>query len=369
MALKYLIEKEFKQFLRNKFMPMLTVVFPLLIILVMPWATQLDIKSIKISIVDNDHSSISKQFVQDVANSTYFDLVSLSGNYTEEIEQLEYGNVDIILEIPSGFENDLVNFATAPIQLSVNAVNSIKGVMGQSYINMLSMTFYAKLMDGKADSQPIPNTEVTIKNMYNPTLNYRHTMVPGLMIIVMLILCGFFPAMNIVVEKENGTIEQLNVTPISKLTFILAKLIPFWIIGLVALSITFFFAWLVYGLVPSGNYATLYLFSLLFILIMTGIGLMVSNHSATMQQALFVMFFIIIICVMMSGLLTPERSMPDWARIISAFTPTKYMVNVFRSVYLKGSSIFDLRIDLIILSSMALFFNAWAIVSYRKLKK
>lgn len=370
MVLKYLLEKEFKQFFRNKFMPVLTIVFPLIVMLVMPWAATLDIKNIEVTVIDHDHSPLSRQLIDKIDNSTYFNLTSMTKNYKDGIAQLEYGHAELIVEIPSGFEYDMVNSGTSPIQISVNAVNSIKGMMGQSYMIALASEFSNEKVDvtGNTHRHFSPKITVQTKNMYNPTLDYQKTMIPGLIMVITIVLCGFLPAVNIVIEKEKGTIEQLNVTPVSKFTFILAKLIPFWIIGFVSLSIGFLLAWLVYGLVPVGSLFTLYLFSGLFILTMTGLGLVISNHSSTMQQATFVMFFFVIICIMMCGLLTPVKSMPDWAQWVAAFTPTKYMVNVLRTVYLKGSGIADLWPDFIALTAMMLFFNIWAVLSYRKSK-
>lgn len=371
MALKYLIEKEFKQFFRNKFMPALAVIFPLMVILVMPWAATMDVKNIKVTIVDNDASTLSSRFISKIDRSSYFELSSSTRNYNEGISQLEYGHADLILEIPSGFEYDLINHGTTPIQISVNAVNSVKGMLGQSYINALAMEFSAEQQAGSNTdaSTATPKVNVATKNMYNPTLDYKYTMIPGLIMVIMVVLCGFLPAVNIVMEKEVGTIEQINVTPVSKFTFIFAKLIPFWIIGLVAQSLAFLFAYLIYGLAPAGSFGALYLCSVLFILIMSGFGLAISNYSTTMQQACFVMFFFVMIFIMMSGLLTPIDSMPDWAQYIAAVSPTTYMVNVLRCIYLKGSTVADLRVDFIILAVMVVIFNVWAVLSYKKSTK
>ena len=169
--------------------------------------------------------------------------------------------------------------------------------------------------------------QMTSISKFNPTMDYKYTMIPALIMISLLVLCGYLSALNIVVEKEQGTIEQLNVTPISRTSFVFAKLIPFWIIGFVSLTLGFFFAWLVYGLSPAGSLGWLYFFSALFIFAMTGFGLVISNKSSTMQQAVFVMFFFAMIFIMLSGLLTPVDSMPAWAQVISALCPTTYIVD------------------------------------------
>ena len=370
MTLRFLLEKEFKQFFRNGFMPRMVVFFPLVVMLVMPWAATLDIKNIKVSVVDNDSSPMSALLIEKIGNSTYFDITSAAPDHTAAMEAVEYGDADLVVEIPAGFEADLVNLGTAPMHVSVNAVNSIKGMLGQSYISSLASVFSQELAAMRTDTlaMPVPRVEATVKNMYNPTLNYKHTMIPGLVMIIMVVLCSFLPAVNIVMEKETGTIEQINVTPVGKATFILAKLMPFWIIGFIALSIAFLLSWLVYGLVPAGSFGTLYLFCGLFIFTVTGAGLVVSNHSSTMQQATFLMFFFVIICIIMSGLLTPVGSMPGWAKAISGATPTKYIVDALRSIYLKGSGIADLWVEALALAGMMLAFNTWAVLSYKKSK-
>ena len=138
---------------------------------------------------------------------------------------------------------------------------------------------------------------ISVQNRFNPHLNYKFFMVPALMVMLLTMLCGFLPALNIVSEKEIGTIEQINVTPVSKFTFILAKLIPYWIIGFIVLNICFLLAKVLYGISPVGSLLTLYLFSLIFIVLISGFGLIISNYSGTMQQAMFVMFFFMIILI------------------------------------------------------------------------
>lgn len=367
MVIRYLLEKEFKQFFRNKFMPKLVVLFPLMIMGIMPWATTLDIKNIDTVIVDRDASSVSRKLAEAVNASSYFRLRDVVSSYDEAMTLLEFGDADLIIEVPPRFGNDLTNAGTASILVAINTVNSTKGVLGQAYIQSLLRDFsIAHGGSSATDSAIKPNIEVLVKNMYNPLLNYKHTMIPGLLVVILVLLCGFLPAANIVQEKEFGTIEQINVTPVSKFAFIFAKLIPYWAVGLLSFSFGILLAWLIFGLTPVGSFLTIYFFACLFILTMTGMGLIVSNKSSTMQQAIFVMLFFVMIFIMMCGLLTPISSMPEWAKAIAALTPTKYLVNVMRCVYLKGSGVLDLTTDLIALSVMAVGLNIWAILSYRK---
>ena len=186
------------------------------------------------------------------------------------------------------------------------------------------------------------------------------------MVILLIVMCGFLPTLNIVSEKERGTIEQMNVTPVSKFMFIIAKLIPYWLMGMLILSICMVLAYGVYGLYPKGNIMIIYLFAFLFVLSISGLGLVVSNYSNTMQQAMFVMFFFIMIFQLMSGLLTPIRSMPEWAQWITIFNPPRYFVQMIRLIYLKGGSLSDLSTEFFALLGFVLFFGLWAVVSYRK---
>ena len=191
-------------------------------------------------------------------------------------------------------------------------------------------------------------------------------MVPGIMVFLLTIIGGFLSALNIVSEKEKGTIEQINVTPVPKTLFLLSKLIPFWVIGFILLTIGVIVAWIVYGLLPVGNIGIIYLFAAVYLIAFTGLGLAISSISSTQQQAMFTAFFFLIIFALLSGLFTPISSMPHWAQQITLFNPVRYFVEVMRMVYLKGSQFADLTGHFVVVCLFALFFNVLAVASYRK---
>lgn len=355
MKIKYLLEKEFKQFFRNAFIPKMVIIYPLLVMLVIPLITNLDIKNLDICIVDKDNSSSSRKLIQKIDASNYFVLDKVVHKNSEAIEEIENGNIDAILEIESDFEKHITNGTNANIQISANAVDGLKGGLGSSYLASIINEF-------SGDSL----ASVSIQHKYNPLLDYKRFMIPALIVILLILLCGLLPALNIVNEKEVGTIEQLNVSPISKLQLILAKLIPYWIMGLVILSICIIIVWLVYSFVPAGSLFIIYLVSILFILIMSGFGILISNISSSMQQALFVVFFFMMIFMLISGLFTPFNSMPQWARIFSSCLPPRYFIEIMRDVYLKGSGIIDLYPKFLILTGFVILINFWAILTYRK---
>lgn len=364
--IKYLIEKEFKQLFRNPMLPRLLLVFPCIIMLVLPWAASFEIKNINLGVVDNDHSSLSTRLVQKVGASAYFRLTHVSDSYEEAMQSIERGDVDAILEIPTHFEKELMRDGVAQVLISANTVNGTKGTLSSSYLGNMMTEYANEIRSERGNTSSVVSIDIDTQGRFNPYLDYKVFMVPGFMAQLLMMLCGFLPALNIVSEKEVGTIEQINVTPVSKFTFILAKLIPYWIIGLLILSFCILLARFVYGLTPAGSIGLLYLFALLFIIVISGMGLIVSNYSQTMQQAMFVMFFFVIIIMLMSGLFTPVNSMPQWAQHLTVINPLKYFIQVTRSVYLKGSGLSDLMTPLIALFSFAVILNGWAVVSYKK---
>lgn len=348
---------------RNALIPRLIVIMPVMMMLILPFAANLEVKDIHLAVVDNDRSPYSAELTRKLASSPYFKFVDYSSDYSSVYQGVELGTVDVVLDIPHGFQRQLINGPKPPqVLLAANAVNATKASMGSSYMMAIIEEFAAS----KLPTQQRQAILISSQNRYNPFLNYKFFMVPALMVMLMTIMCGFLPALNIVGEKEKGTIEQMNVTPVGKFTFILSKIIPYWIIGFIVLTICFGVAWLVYGLTVQGSLVTIYVSALIFILVISAMGLVVSNYSSTMQQAMFVIFFFLIIMLLLSGLFTPVASMPHWAQWVTVFNPLTYFIRIIRGVYLKGSSLPDVGDDLWILSAFVVVFSIWAIASYRK---
>ncbi|MCD7969717.1 MAG: ABC transporter permease [Alistipes sp.] len=368
--IRYLLEKEFKQFLRNSFLPRLAIFMPIMMLLIMPWAADLTTKEVKLVVVDRDHSSFSERLVRKATSSDYFIMYANASSYSDAMEYIEKGTADVILEIPDNFEKDLVKTGYAEVLISANSVNGTKGSLGSAYLSQITANFATELM-AETGRNTVVRTGTTVLDVvpnirYNPTMDYKKFMVPALMVMLLTMIGGFFPALNIVMEKEAGTIEQINVTPISKVTFILAKLIPYWLMGLVVLTISLIIAWLVYGIVPVGSFASIYLGFIIYIVALSGFGIVVSNYSSTMQQAMFIMFFFMMIFILMSGLFTPVSSMPYWAERFTLINPLRYFIEIMRSIFFKGSSISDLWADYLTLVGFAVASNTWAVLSYRK---
>lgn len=356
-VLPYLLEKEFKQFMRNAILPRIALMVPLMVMLVAPLVTTMDVKEVRVAVVDHDRTMASRRLTDRVAASPYFTLVARPTAYGGALRLVEDDRADIVLTIPAGYGRDLGAGHAAPrVQITANAVNAAKAQIGANYLSQLT-TAQAALPGGE---------RLAVQYRYNPTLDYRAYMIPALMTLLVLILCGVLPALNIVSEKEIGTIEQINVTPISRLTFTMGKLIPFWVIGLVAVGLGVAVGGLVYGVWPAGSLWLILLASLLFTSVASGFGLVVSNYSTTLRQALFVIYFFVMIFILMGGLFTPIASMPRWAQTVTYGLPTRYYGEAMRALYLKGSSFADLLPQFGALALMAVGLGAWAVVSYRK---
>lgn len=367
--LSYLLEKEFKQFFRNRFLPKISVILPLVAMLIFPLIANFEIKNINLCVVDHDKSLHAQQLIQKIQSSGYFRITEVSDSYAQALKSVEENRSDMLIEIPVHFEKDLVKHKSARVLVAVNAVNGVKGGLGSSYLLSIINEFNAHIVVNQQTASTLQNRarfEVIPRFWYNPTLVYYKFMIPALMVMVLAIVSGFLPALNIVGEKESGTIEQMNVTPVKRVHFILSKLIPYWAIGFVVLTICFLVAWLAYGFLPAGSWLTIYLFTSVFILAFSGFGLIISNYAKTMQQAILMILFFVLVLVFLSGLYTPVNNMPGWAQIISHLSPLRYFIQVVRLVYLKGNQFSDMIPHFMALCGFAVLLNGWAVISYRK---
>jgi ABC-2 type transport system permease protein len=197
-------------------------------------------------------------------------------------------------------------------------------------------------------------------------MSYKYFMVPAVLATLLTLLGTFLTALNIVREKEIGTIEQINVTPIKKHHFILGKLIPFWVLGLVVLTIGFLIMRFGYQIHPVGNMLIVYLFASLYLLSILGLGLLISTYADTQQQAMLISFFILMIFIMLGGLFTPIDSMPNWVQKLTWLNPVAYFIDVVRMVVLKGSGLADIKNHIFIIIGFAVFLNSWAVWNYKK---
>ena len=343
--LRYLIHKEFLQIRRNGFLPRLIIMFPIMIMCIMPWVMNQEVKNVRVDVVDIDHTTRSQQLVHQIEASNYFIFNGQKATYQEALKDIETSKADIILEIRNG-----------QYLIAANAVNGTKGSIGSAYLS--------QIVSGTDSRLPTPASSVL--TLYNKGLNYKVFMIPALFAILLMLMTGFLPALNIVGEKEKGTIEQINVTPVSKWSFILAKLIPYWLIALFLITICLLLSWLIYGITCQGSLLYVYLLAMLLALFFSSLGLIISNYSDTMQQAIFVMWFFVVCMLLLSGLFTPTRSMPRLAYLTTYINPMHYFIDAIRTVFVRGGTFLSIFHQILALCCISSVMAVWAVVSYRK---
>ena len=366
----FIIQKEFKQIFRDKSMLQLIFILPILQLLILSNAATFDVKNIAITFVDNDKSRDSRDLINAFKASTYFKVTDSDFSEKEAVEEMQKGKTDIIVNIPVHFNRDLQKDQEASISVNINAIDAATAGVENVYVTQIINTYNQNIqMQSKyfSENKEVSQNILVIPSFwYNKTLNYKTFMVPGILVLLVTMLTLFLSSMNIVREKELGTLEQINVTPIKQYQFIIGKLFPFWVLGLVILTVGLVIAKVVFSVPMLGNIFLVYGFTAVYLLLILGLGLYISNHTETQQQAMFIAWFFMVIFILMSGLFTPIESMPKWAQNLTLLNPIRYFVEFIRMVLLKGSGFSDVLNNLLIVSGFAVFVNGMAIWSYKK---
>lgn len=367
----FLLEKEFKQILRNRIILAMIIALPTIQLAILPYAATYEIRHINLAVVDSDHSTFSTELTEKLSASRYFNLVSAGTSYEKALELVEDGEAHLVLEIPPHFEKDLRTQGKTELMIAVDAVDGTMGSIGSSYLTQIIQEFSMHLLTDGEIAYPAeiglqPRIEVIPQYRYNTQLDYKTYMVPGILVMLLTLVGGILAALNIVSEKEQGTLEQINVSPAPKQLYLLAKVIPFWIIGLLTLGIGLLIARFMYGIAPAGSLLTLYVFAAVYVVAFTGFGLLISVSAKTQQQSMFIAFFFLLIFFLMGGLFTPISSMPYWAQVVTWFNPTAYLIDVVRLIVMKGSGFTDLLPQFFCICGFAVLFNVWAIFGYDK---
>ncbi len=371
-TLRFLLQKEFKQIVRNKAILRIIIIAPVLQLLVLAFAVDYEIKNIKLYFVDQDRSQFSSLLFSKFNGSEYFTIHEFSNNLNEAKEAIHRGQCDLVLNIEPHFERSLYRDGTAGIQLIANAIDGTKAGLSSSYASAIIRDFNKSLIEqygirGNLFMDPeFLQINSTYSNWYNPDLNYQAFMVPGILVLLVTMIGAFMSSMNIVREKELGTIEQINVTPIRKHHFIIGKTLPFWIIGLVEFGFGLILAKIVFDIPMVGNLFTLFTFAGLYLFVVLGLGLLISTITDTQQQAMFISWFFLVIFILLGGLFTAIENMPLWAQKITLLNPVRYFIEVNRMVLLKGAGLTDISKHFFIMAIFIVVINSLAIFRYRK---
>ncbi len=368
-TLLFLLRKELIQIFRNKLILRMIFAMPVVQLIILPFAVDYEMRNINLSVVDHDHSEYSRKLINKITSTGYFRLVNVSPDYDSALEIVDGDEADLIIAIPEGFEHDLIRDNRTKIMLSANAIAGQTAGLAVAYSNTIIKDFNNDIRlewIQQPRMNALPAVEITSSNWFNPGMNYRYFFVPGVLALLVTLVGFLLTSLNIVKEKEDGTIEQLNVTPIKKYQFILGKLIPFWLLGLVILTIGFIVSFVVYGILPEGSFLLIYFFAAVYLIALLGFGLFTSTFADTQQQAMFVAYFVMMIFILLSGLFAPIENMPMWAQYLTYINPVSYFIEVMRMIILKGSGFMDLIKHFGIIVLFAIGFNALAIWNYKK---
>ena len=363
-TLRFLLRKEFLQIFRDRLMVRQMILMPVIQLLILSSAATFEIKRANVYVVDRDHSATSRGLTDRLQASRRFIVVAASPSMKLANEAMLARRVGMILSIPADFERDLVRAHAATVQLVFNAEDGAAAGVTQSYAAQI-IAAYAQELGARMPRQARgPALEIRSRGWYNPELDYRDYMVPGILVQLVTVVGTLLTAMNIVREKELGTLDQLSVTPLAQGTFIAAKLIPLWLIALVELTLGLLVARFVFHVPMLGSLPLVFGAAAVYLVAALGIGLFVSTLVSTQQQAMFVTFFIIMVYLLMSGLFTPIRSMPEWAQMMSEVNPVKHFIGIMRAVLLKGATLADVVRPLVILGGFGVVVLSLAVRQY-----
>jgi len=367
--IKYILQKEFIQVFRNKTMLPLILGVPIIQLVILVHAATLEMKSIDMFVVDKDLSSLSHKLINKFEGSPFYNISGISFSMDEANEIIEKNGADCILHIPYGFERNLMRENQSEIQFLIDGINGTAASLINAYSSSVISDFNRNII---VDITQMPNLKdmnpvnVETSYWYNPELNYKIYMLPGILVILVTIVSMFLAAMNIVREKEMGTIEQLNVTPIRKVEFIVGKLVPFMIIALFELAFGLTIGRLFFHIPMVGNLGLLFGFTVIYLLVVLGLGLFISTISSTQQQVMFIAFFFMLVFILMSGIFTPTESMPVWAQRVNIINPFYYFMRVIRMILLKGSGFWDISYEFFSLLVYAIIMLSLSVWRYRK---
>jgi len=361
-----LIKKEFLQIFRNPILWRLIIFIPFVMLMVFPFAADLDIKNLNIVVLDGDRSSFSNQLISKLNGSGFFTLKEGISNRKEADKNLRHDNIDIIIEIPQHCERDIQNGLTPTISVTANAINGMKAGVGVSYITNVLADYMSDIRI--VQNMPERPSFITLAPTYwfNKQMNFRNIFVPGILTILITMIGCLLSTLNIVREKEMGTIEQLNITPMLKHHFIIGKMIPFWIIGMAEFCIGLMIMRFGFGIHILGSIPLLLSLTGIYLLGMLGLGFLISIFSRTQAQSMMVLVFIFITCILLSGLFTSIDSMPEWAKTINTINPVAYFMAIIKLIILKGGTLYNIRTELFNLALFALIINTMVLKFYRR---
>jgi ABC-2 type transport system permease protein len=370
--LKQMLIKEFIQVFRDKRTRFVLIVPPIIQMLIFGYAATFEVYHVPTAILDEDHSQESRDLISRFTSSPYFDVQRQLTDSRQIRELIDRGTVTVALQINPGFAEELRKGDTAPLQVIVDATNSNTALIASGYINQIALGYAKEYQQDRMSRifpqfvDRVPSVQLEARPWYNADLRSRWFFVPGIVGSLTLVLVVTLTAFAVVREREIGTLEQIMVTPIRPIEFILGKTLPFFLIGLLDVSLIATVGTLWFQVPFRGNLIVLFSGAILFLLCMLGVGLLISTVSATQQQAMVTSFFFIMPAITFSGFGFPINTMPQWLQYLTYLSPLRYFLVVLRGTYLKGVGVSILWPQMAAMLGLGLILLTAAILRFHK---
>lgn len=366
-------KKEFIQLRRDRKYARMILFAPILQMLVFGYVATLDVKEIPLMVFDQCHSAESREIVDKLTNNGYFVQKGYISEYRKIDDLLDRDKADTILVIPPDFAKNLKRGKTAHLQLLVNGVNSNNASIAANYATTIILSYSEKILIDKIQKLGSASFSQLVTSRdrvwFNPELKSVNYMVPGIIALILMVELVPIASMSIVREKEMGTIEQLNITPLTPLELIVGKVIPFVIIGFLDIALITGLSMIIFGIPLRGSILLLYGLSVFFIFGSLMLGILISSISDNMTQAFMGSLFFLMPNMLLSGFIFPINSMPDVIQLITYFIPMRYFLAIIRSIFLKGSGLMELipeTVALIIFSLILMLLSIVFVIRKRK---
>jgi ABC-2 type transport system permease protein len=337
--LRFLVRKEFQELRMNPRLFGLVVIAPIIQLTMLGYAATTDVKDVPLVVADGDRSPASRELVARFDASPNFTVVHTVTTVAEIEPYLEGGRASLALSIPAGYGEAVRSQQPVKVQVVADGTDSNSTTVALGYATSLVGGYAQDLvmagMQGMASGAP--GIDARIRVWFNPQLESRHFMIPGVLALILLLVTANLASMAIVREKELGTLEQLNVTPLRRWELIVGKLLPYGLIALIDVLLVVAVAVLWFDVPLRGSFALLFAMSLLYVLCTLALGLFISTISDTQQQAMMTAtFFFLTPMIYLSGFIFPIENMPAVIQPVTYLIPLRYFLVIVRGIFLKG---------------------------------
>lgn len=343
--IRAIAKKEFKHLLRDFRMMGILILFPVFLLLIFGYAINFDVHHIKLAVYDQEYSEVTRNLVKGFTNSEYFDLAGYLRSDRELKKALDTKTAQCIVVIPSDFSRKFYSKQAVKVQFLIDGVDGNTATIIQNYISAAvqaygqNLTAEVLMKTGLKNYQPI---DLQARFWYNPDLQTTRFLIPGLIAMILLITAAISVSLSLVREKERGTIEQINVSPINSFELIAGKVLPYLLLSLLDAVMILVVGYFLFGVEIKGSIFLLFITMLLFLSASTGIGILVSVISDSQQVAFSVATFVTLLpSFILSGFVFPIESMPLAIRILTNITPAKFFIEILRAIVLRGVGVYS----------------------------